>query len=75
VRTDGQKYGRKKASHDISPVHSIHLADITKETRRNRNVTALSLVRIPSVFWHPTCRSLVQLLSKVFYCKTQLKLW
>jgi len=27
VRTDG----RKKASHDISPVHSVHLADIIKK--------------------------------------------
>jgi len=28
VRTDGRKDGRKKASHDILPVHSVHLADI-----------------------------------------------
>jgi len=28
AQTDGRKDGRKKDTHDISPVHSVHLADI-----------------------------------------------
>jgi len=49
AQTDGRKDGRKKASRDISPVHSVHLADITRPNELSAFVLDVHLVIVLSL--------------------------